>query len=806
MADWGRECLKLAEAPLPIEAIPVPGTADAAMLRQLERAEEAGFEVGQAARELLLAEAPQVQPFVVLAGGDGAGKTYHLRELVRQVAEDSLGGHTGRTFLPLLLDLATHLGDRSGAALAHGAGVERLLFDALGRFWTGLEPLRFRELWQSPDGPTLVVLIHNINILADAERATLFRELAELAARERRHRFLVACNPSWLHQERGAELPVSEYLVVKRLSFQRVTGYLSALPDTAGQVLLTALEKRRLYDLAGLPWLLVHMLNRTRLGDPPRSRMGVLAGFVGGALADLPSGGAVRGRARESLRALAYALQMVRCRTLPLERVLEILESVRGMREYRLIDMLESLVESRLLVLVGQDGVQFSYPALQAYCCADAMLAAPDSNALLEDIAATLGWLSRLRWWADTLVLLAGMTDAIEVLVGFILHGAGAGQEERVFLAARCIEENGAVDSSSHLFEQTVTALLYLANADYEPRQRVRTRAVHAIQRLQVRSAIPHLVRIAIEPVRTNWIGKRAEEYSGVRLAAMMALRSMGDATLQYVGDRLPVLAELLRRWIAGDASAIERHLSHGDDRVRPVAAFLLGLLRRPEADDHLIALFRSPDQGQLVSWAVTDALTLVDPARVAKEVILPFVDPATGVPVDLPGESQRPRRDRRRQLAYLIGKMKPRDTWAERYLDHCIESLPDIALKGYAVRAFGDRLDTRAKPLLERLALGDFSGIASDASWSDEDRLWLRQESVEALAQVGDSETVRRLRSEWPGSPVTATDAQPQSESAQRLKQEARRKLELNLELARFRTSEEIASRAWEADLDVGD
>jgi hypothetical protein len=721
---------------------------------------------------------PETQPFVVLLGGEGTGKSVYLRGLVGQLAEQSLSGVRSQGYLPLLLDLASAPADDRRGALGRGAGLEELLCAALRRFWPDLTPRRFRALWTDPQGPILLLLIDNTNALNRSERMTLLQDLSALLGRGKRHRVLVSCDPSWLYQGYTKELPVTDFLVVKRLSFPRVESYLSSLEDPAGKELGEALREHRLFDLAGLPWLLFHMLKDTRASRPPRSRTAVLAGFIASALCTLPPHGGIRGQARESLRALAHELQFRRCRSLPLERTLEVLDAVRSKREYRLLEMLDALVEARLLARVGQDQVQFTYPGLQAYCCADALHSLGDWRALVDDIAATLGRLSRLRWWANTLVLFAGMTEDIDTLVASILHGSSAGQEERVFLAARCIEENAGVAVDPLLREQLVAALLQLADPSYESRIPVRTRAIRALQRLQEESAIPHLVRIAFAPARTNWLGKQVVEYSPVRLAAIEALRSLGRPALTQVRAELPVLAELLGHWIDADVAGIEHHLLAGDQVERPVAAFLLGMLRRPEADDRVIAHFQRPDNDQTTSWALTDALTLVDPARVAKEAILPFVDPSSGAPRRFEGASQAAQRDRRRQIAYLIGRLKPRDPWARRYLEHSLREPLDVALKGYAIRAFGDLLETGQKGLLERLALGDFTGVATGRRLPERDRLWLRQVAVETLALIGDLATVQRLRrerrSDQPWTP--------------------------ELELALFRTAEEITARVWEA------
>jgi hypothetical protein len=286
-------------------------------------------------------------------------------------------------------------------------------------------------------------------------------------------------------------------------------------------------------------------------------------------------------------------------------------------------------------------------------------------------------------------------------------------------------------------------------------------------------------MRLSVEQTRTNWMGRPAMEYSGVRLAAIAALRSLGEPAVDHVRTHLPELARLVDRWIEVDIPGIAAYLDHEDERIRPLAAFVLGFLSRPDADDILVRAFLRPNPDRLVAWALADALTLIDPARVTREAIVPFVDQDTGLPVPVPKEKAKAGRERCRQLAYLIGKTKPREPWAGRFLDRCMDTLTDVAVKCYAVRAFGDLLDSPRRPLLEQIAAGDFEGLAMRAAWTDRDRLWLRHEALEALAILGDQGSAERLRGDRPAD----VPWPPQ------------------LELALFRTGEEIAWRAWEAE-----
>ncbi len=764
MAEWGEDPQATDDPPLPMQVTRAPGGADPAVLTRLERAEEAGYDLGSAAAGLLLGEgqrAPTESPFVVLLGREGTGKTVHLRRLLGRLARAALQAPDAPTRLPVLVDLATRDLDLGGR------GIEDLVRESLTRFWPDLDPREFLHRWRDDQKSAFCVLVDNPAALSAGERARLFADLARVARRGgHRHRFLLACDPNCAHQGALSEiLPITDYLVVRRLGFTQVEAYLSGLDDPAAAQLAASLRERRLFDLAGLPWLLLHMLSRARLGEPPVSRTAVLQGFVNRAIADGTLDGALRGRARASLGVLARELQLARCRSLSLERALELLDGVRGRREYRLTDMIEALVDARILMRVGQERLQFAYPALQSYCCAEAIAMDPGWRLLVDDITAALGRLSRLRWWADTLVLLAGLSDQQNALLELILHGAGAGQEERVFLAARCIEEGGADRLDPLLHEQLVAALLQLTSADHEPRTRVRIRAIRAMQRLQVEASVPHLVRVAIEPVRTDWTGRQVAEYSSVRLAAITSLRAMEQATFRYVKTELPEFSTLLRHWINGRVADVEDYLGATDRRMRPVAAFLLGLLPGGDAHDRLIAQFLSPIHEPEVTWALTDALTLVDPARVTNAVLAPLV--ARG------GSDKR----QRRQIAYLIGKVKPREPWADAFLDRAVFGLTDASLKGHALRAWGDRLRGDRKDLLIAIALGDFSSIAMGKGWRAADRTWLRRVAIETLSILGDTDTARRLRQER----VPGQDWPPE------------------LELALFRTGEEIAWRAWE-------
>jgi hypothetical protein len=70
------------------------------------------------------------------------------------------------------------------------------------------------------------------------------------------------------------------------------------------------------------------------------------------------------------------------------------------------------------------------------------------------------------------------------------------------------------------------------------------------------------------------------------------------------------------------------------------------------------------------------------------------------------------------------------------------------------AILSFGELFDRRPKKLIEEIALGDFSKVAVGNGLSEQSATYLRRMAVEALANIGDEETLSRLRgqrSEWP-------------------------------------------------------
>ena len=130
---------------------------------------------------------------------------------------------------------------------------------------------------------------------------------------------------------------------------------------------------------------------------------------------------------------------------LPISDAFATMRRLRGDREYSLERLYGALVTQKLLANAGSDEVRFAYSMDQAYCAAKAILAMDDRERILDDITSTLGRLSRLHWWEDTIVfacgMMAGDSAALERFLEVIVYGMNLLESDRTFLAARCLSE-----------------------------------------------------------------------------------------------------------------------------------------------------------------------------------------------------------------------------------------------------------------------------------------------------------------------------------------------------------------------------
>jgi hypothetical protein len=220
-------------------------------------------------------------------------------------------------------------------------------------------------------------------------------------------------------------------------------------------------------------------------------------------------------------------------------------------------------------------------------------------------------------------------------------------------------------------------------------------------------------------------------------------------------------LGQLLDLWSKQDVIALEEQLLSGDIVASAVAAAALADLRTDEAFRALAGAVRQKGLPADTGWALTDALSLLDPARVTQEVIVPLIKSGTSHWYE--------------RLAYLIGKTRTQDATALAFLDRCLYELKRVNTKAKAIQSVGWLQDRTKTRLLEFVAMGRFDDIEKatrqevrkDDDAEDlvlkkgfslgkvtaEDRRFLRRKAIEALAYIGDTNTLTLLREgrvEW--------------------------------------------------------
>ena len=343
--------------------------------------------------------------------------------------------------------------------------------------------------------------------------------------------------------------PAIPVMVVQLMSPATVTQYLTGLAAAAGDTprqgqlkdLLAAIQRANLYDVASVPWLLSYLIRHAARGLPSRSMMIGRIVEENFAQADLPAG--VRRLIDDLFGRLAWHLQSHQTLRIDGGHLYEMLDQVRGRREWQLEDLKAAALKTRILAPSDEDGARFCYPGFQSYYCARYLLSQPDGLALkVDDITATLGRRARVRLWEDTLVLLAGMIEQPDDLVTQVLAGSGSSHAEPAFLAARCLHE--AALSKREVGRRRDHAGARQPGVAIDAAEGIELHRAHPGHRgaracCATRSTIPHLFSIGAERVRPSSNGGRAEfELSGLRHAAIQVLLTMPEETAHFVEHR----------------------------------------------------------------------------------------------------------------------------------------------------------------------------------------------------------------------------------------------------------------------------
>jgi HEAT repeat protein len=369
---------------------------------------------------------------------------------------------------------------------------------------------------------------------------------------------------------------------------------------------------------------------------------------------------------------------------------------------------------------------------------------------------------------------LAGLKNAPPSLLPKLLQDVVLSEGEEVFLAARMLREHGEDEDEDenidYLRNYVVGALLTRLDVQREPHAQFRAQAADALGYLGGENAVRRLIAIAIEKVRGS-PEDPTFEYSTVRLAAMLALRRILVPPYDEIAQHNEALAEIFRCWKAGNVEALKtflhRDASEEDDGIQALTAFVLGDLGTEEAVDVLVEAFLAPDQDKSLYRNVSTALTLVDPAEVIQRVVLPLIDETEGDPSNVGV--------RLANLIYLIGRLRAPAKEAQDFLKRCLIGCAPIKLKGLVIQSLGWLHAETYKADLESIALGDFEALRLVGPLPDSNRRYLQRKALEALVYLGDTSTLKQLRQR-------AFTWDP------------------DLELAFYRTSEEILARGKEA------
>ena len=760
---------------LPIEVVHLVGRQEPGVLERLQQEPTPSLDMVEAAlslfstRHLRTSTQDQEQDrsrngrlLVALVGDHGTAKSTQLRRIAWITADRSLrpsaelrtGPETARQVIPIyvdLVDLQHHPSVRSGM----GNPVETLMLESLKPFWPDLTAEWLSDLLRRDDGPTLRILLDGSDDLPDRQRRQAWREIQALVREYPRHEYVMAIDPDYFDPQ---QLETTDLLVIQPLSRRKIEQFLKGLDGSTGRRLYGALARAQLFDLAASPWLLVRMLNQAREGLYPQSRTAVLQSLVEDGIANVPSEQGMRSQAEQTLYALAWEMQSARSNTWPMSDAFRIIATMRGHFEYRAGDFCAALVECGLLAWVGQESIRFAYPAIQAYCCARAILEMDDRDQVLDDITATLGRLTRFRWWEDTLILLSGLMDDPNVLIRMLLYGAALAEGEQAFLAARCLLESGSRQIAPDLIDQVTDGLVWRLDSGNERMISRRVRAAQALgqlgqsRQLRPSSIIPHLARVANQEIRTNWRGKLTYEYSSVRMAAAVALQRMIPVAREEIEAIDSRLAELLYLWEKKDVEALAASLHSKNVETQAIAAFALGDLQTEQAVDLLVAAFLDPDVQAETRWAVTDALALLDPAVVTRHAILPLLDAKVAERESLDPRTWKYRNHWYERVAYLIGKIRVQEPVIRAFLERCLYEFTGVWLKAKAIQSLGWMYDHGYKNLFEQIAIGDFSNVALRKHLPEEETVYLRRKAIQALANIGDRDTLAKLRAKRTG------------------------------------------------------
>ncbi|MEO7274317.1 MAG: CHAT domain-containing protein [Vicinamibacterales bacterium] len=557
----------------------------------------------------------------------------------------------------------------------------------------------------------------------------------------------IAQTPALQSTDSERQVPV---LIVQLLSPATVAQYLNGLGDEY-KVLLGSLRRANLFDLAGVPWLLSHLIRHANRGG--LSRSGVIERIIAGnvAAANVPPG--VWRIVKDLFGRMAWTLQTRQALRFDAGRVYEILDQVRGRREVQLEQLKAHALETKIVAAIDEDGIRFSYPGFQSYWCAQYLVdSGTNLPSHLDDITATLGRRSRVRHWEDTLVLMAGMMDAPERLIDRILAGSSMSYGEQAFLAARCIHEARLARRgvSQRLVDQVLDSLVWRSTPMKESSASVRVAATECLALLKEPASLPHLVSLVIGRVRPTASGEPTFELSGLRHAALQVLLTMqeevdADSTTFAVGASAApsqvAIKHVIELWRSGDLQALRDLFSSTTIAGLPaVIAFVLGTSGGNDNLTFLTDALLAPGTAEDAQWSIIDSLLFFDPGEVTRRSVTKLREkPALHA-----------------QAAYIIGRLRVAGPGSDeaQFLVACLKS-DTVETRGMALKSLAQLGVTTYRRHCERIATGAWDRLARDKDLPQdlllpkkaEERARLRAYALESLRLIGDESSLTALR-----------------------------------------------------------
>jgi hypothetical protein len=783
--------------PLPIEAIHLTGQQDVRSFARIEHEVTAGVDIVSTVQTIFdcASSATSCQtPVIVVAGGYGCNSSTQLRRVVWQTIKNSLEAPIENVVLPVYIDLRDYAKYRAEVDEASEA-IEQLVLRSLQPFGPDLTRERPGQLHK------LRFVFDQADHLDPDTRRDAFEGIGMFIGTNRDHQYIVyqymlvdppfdwRCFDPEGDSSSAADGQAAQssgwyelhHLILQRMVPHKIRNFLSGLKDkqsgqaTNAKNLLECLDTHGLYDIAAVPSFLINMLTRARSGRYLTSRIDILEKMLERAIAKIPVEQGMRANARQVLYALAWEMQSTHVLVLPTTKVRAMMGQIRDASEYYDLERLSNALDrAELLVHVGSQQMRFSYNRLQAYCCAQAIktMGEQERERVLNDITAQLGHLTYLQWWEETLVFLCGLlandTDrppnTLEKFLHKLIYGANLLESEQLFLAARCLLEGvGSLASRvDDLRIHIVTALIWRLRNYNEPRLEYRSQAATLLGQLvplAPQSYVQHLIHISYEKARADRHGEPDFDYSNVRWAAVVALLRIPEAQRKKLLD--PNLEEMFCSWQNLKINQFIIWLTDQTDQSnlsrQCIAALALGdlyaqlsLVQEEEAknkakpaldalQDSFLCTFVEP----ATLWTVTYALAATGAPEVRQSLFNRYLCKAD----ELSAKESAPNLHRK-CMAYLIGLLRLQEESAHDFLlKQCLEETDNVALAAVAIDALGHLGDKQDKECLEQVALGNFECYLPNISCpGDEDVEYLQHKAINALASVGDLDTIHKF------------------------------------------------------------